>query len=250
MHWRRLVVLVADDHGAYRTLLGWLLHKLGVGFELVADGQAALDALARRHFDLLITDCQMPVMDGLRLAREWRRREQSAGQGRLPIIAFSAALAPADVQRCLEAGMDAWLPKPLTLEVLRSALECWLPKACVPAPVFKPQPPDMELATRTRLVETFGCASVVEQMLHVLLHEVNEDRVALALARERQDAVMTTQRLHRLVGGIAFLGAVELELQGLQLIDAVRESGVLRNRYRLEKFQMEIDRYHAYLASI
>lgn len=242
-----LSVLVADDHGAYRTLLGWLLHKLGVDCELVADGQAALDALDQRPFDLVITDCQMPVMDGWHLAREIRRRERATGQGPMPIIAMSAARGAAEVQRCLGAGMDAWLPKPPTLEVLRHTLARWLRE---PGPVQGVRAPGKGLATRASLIETFGCAAAVEQILCVLLQEVKEDRVALALACERQDALLTVQRLHRLVGGIAFLGAAELESQGLQLIDAVRQSGVLPNCGWLEKFQNEIGRYQAYLSSL
>ncbi|HCT08193.1 MAG TPA: response regulator, partial [Pseudomonas sp.] len=70
-------VLVVDDHCTYRLLLGSLLEKLAVAYQCCCDGQQALHALATEHFDLVISDCRMPVMDGYTLTRELRRREQA-----------------------------------------------------------------------------------------------------------------------------------------------------------------------------
>lgn len=121
-HWRQLSVLVVDDHSAYRLLLGGLLQKLGLGHETAADGYLGLVAFTTRPFDLVISDCQMPFMDGYSMARAIRQHECDTGMRRVPIIALTANLQNDSPKRCRDAGMDAWLLKPLTLEQLHAVL--------------------------------------------------------------------------------------------------------------------------------
>ena len=83
--------------------------------------------MAAGGIDLVLMDCQMPVMDGFRAARMIRACE--TGGRRLPIIALTANAIDGDRQRCLDAGMDDYLSKPLTLEALLTVLEHWLPAA-------------------------------------------------------------------------------------------------------------------------
>ena len=118
VHWKHLSVLIVEDHQAYRALMGWFLQKFEVDHELVCNGQAALTAIALRHFDLVISDCRMPVLDGYSMAREIRRREAVHSRPRVPIIALTAKLSADDARRCLEAGMDFFLTKPLRREAL------------------------------------------------------------------------------------------------------------------------------------
>lgn len=195
-----LNVLVVDDHSAYRALLGYFLQKLGVGHEAVGDGCQGLLAVIKRPFDLIISDCQMPHMDGYRMARAIRQHECRKGLKRVPIIALTANLQNDDPQRCRDAGMDAWLLKPLALEQLQATLARWLPGI---APVWgRP----MAWPTRAHLVQTFGNERVVDQMLASLLDEAWEDFAFLDRACRTLSTPLTTQRLHRLVGSLAFLG--------------------------------------------
>jgi CheY-like chemotaxis protein len=87
--------------------------------------------LATTRFDLVLLDCQMPVLDGWETARQWRQREAAAtpAVARLPIVALTANAAPGDRERCLQAGMDDYLAKPLTLETLAECLARYLPAA-------------------------------------------------------------------------------------------------------------------------
>lgn len=244
--WHGLTVLVVEDHPAYRILLGWILHRLGLAFVMVEDGQAALAVMERQQIDLVLTDCQMPVMDGYAMTREIRRGEQLSGAARVPIIAFTATLGPAQIQRCMAAGVDAWLLKPVTFEQLRDRLTDWLPGNVTPSkPPVAPHWP-----TRASLLDTFGCAATVEQLLQTLVREAQVDLGVLTEARRTRDACAVAQHLHRLIGSVAFLGAGSLETRGVQMIEAVAREGVVRHARALGVLLKDLRRFLSYLSSL
>ena len=247
LHWQHLTVLVVEDHSTYRALMGWFLKKLGLGHHLVGDGQHGLAALAERPFDLVISDCQMPLMDGYTMSRAIRLREHANAQRRVPIIALTGNLVHDDPQRCRDAGMDAWLLKPLSLEQLHGVLALWLPGPATIAPRASAPVP---WPTRAGLIETFGDARVVDQMLTSLLCEAREDSAALAHARQALDAPLTAERLHRLVGSLAFLGVAELELRGMSLIERIHTQGIVLSKQQLDAFQEDLRAYLRYLGAL
>jgi two-component system sensor histidine kinase/response regulator len=123
-------VLVAEDNGVNQLLIRRMLEKLGHLPEIVADGQAALRAVEDRPFDVVLMDVQMPSMDGLAATAEIRRREREPGRGgHLPIIALTASAMEDDRERCLAAGMDDYLVKPLRQSELAATLGRILPQA-------------------------------------------------------------------------------------------------------------------------
>jgi len=115
-------VLLAEDNPVNQLVARGMLTKLGCDTEVALNGALAVEAMTRTRFDVILMDCQMPVMDGLEAARAIRESERSAGQARIPIVALTANALPGDRERCLAAGMDDYLSKPVTLERLRSAL--------------------------------------------------------------------------------------------------------------------------------
>jgi len=119
-------VLLVEDNEINRLVGRGMLDALGVVTIDAHDGRAALDRLADGGIDLVLMDCQMPVMDGFEATREWRRREAASGAARLPIVALTASALAADAQRCFDAGMDDHLAKPLTLDRLGLTLERWV----------------------------------------------------------------------------------------------------------------------------
>lgn len=244
--WQGLTVLVVEDHPAYRILLGWILQKLGLKFVVVDDGQAALAVMRRQRIDLVLTDCQMPVMDGYAMTREVRRGEGLAGAARMPIIAFTAALGPEQIQRCVAAGMDAWLLKPVTFEQLRDVLTDWLPGTVTPSK--QPAPP--RWPTRASLIDTYGSATTVEQILQTLVREAHMDLAVLTEARRTRDACVAAQHLHRLIGSVAFLGAGSLESRGVRMIDAVAREGVARHTRALGVLLKDLRHFLDYLSSL
>ncbi|MBL8919742.1 MAG: response regulator [Myxococcaceae bacterium] len=119
--WTRVRVLVADDEPVNRTVVRAMLGMLGCQTLVVDGGRAALDALAREAFDLVLMDCEMPDVDGLTAARRIREAEQ--GRVRVPVVALTAHATEVQRQKCLGAGMDEMLTKPITVAALDACLE-------------------------------------------------------------------------------------------------------------------------------
>jgi PAS domain S-box-containing protein len=120
-------VLLAEDNLVNQRVAVAVLNKLGVRPVLAGNGQEACDAAAREIFDLVLMDCQMPVMDGFQATRAIRAQEPEGR--RVPILAMTANAMPGDRERCLEAGMDDYLAKPIGIRDLKDALQRWLPAA-------------------------------------------------------------------------------------------------------------------------
>ncbi len=118
-------ILVAEDNAVNRLVIQRLLKLLGHDAEIIEDGRKALTAWRSGRYDLVLTDCHMPDMDGFALARAIRAEEEAPH--RTPIIAFTAAATLDEVRECTEAGMDDFLAKPIDVERLRAALARWLP---------------------------------------------------------------------------------------------------------------------------
>jgi CheY-like chemotaxis protein len=121
-----LNILAADDHPVNQELVSLLVKKLGHQVELVSNGKEAFKALQDKAFALVLMDCQMPEMDGYeatRAIREWEGPERHT-----PIIALTAAAMTGDREKCLAAGMDDYLTKPIQPEKLRDAFLRWLPQ--------------------------------------------------------------------------------------------------------------------------
>ena len=249
LDWQHVRVLVVDDHRMYRLLLSTLLERLGVAHQACENGLLAVQAMTAQRFDLVISDCRMPVMDGYALTREIRRREQQAGHCGIPVIALSGSLTLDDVRLCKASGMDAWLVKPLSLEQLHDVLQYWLSN---PVSGHNPVPTRWRHSqpSRNSLIAAFGAWEVVESMLFNLLQEAYADLTALILARARLDTAETAHRLHRLVGSVAFLGTTDLEPRAIELITQVNQCGVALRARELEQFQQDIEEYLQRLADL
>jgi CheY-like chemotaxis protein/anti-sigma regulatory factor (Ser/Thr protein kinase) len=114
-------ILLAEDNPTNQVVAMGMLRKLGYeDVELAADGKQAWQRALQEHFDLLLMDCQMPEMDGYEATRRLRAAGCSA-----PIVAMTASAIKGDRERCLEAGMNDYLTKPIDLKVLRSVLARW-----------------------------------------------------------------------------------------------------------------------------
>lgn len=127
---QRLRVLLAEDNRVNALVAQALLDRLNLEVDTVTDGKQALSAFEAETYDLVLLDVQMPELDGLQAATEIRRREEEEGRSeRVPIVALTASALPSDRRSCLEAGMDDFLAKPLTLASLSKTLLPWLKRA-------------------------------------------------------------------------------------------------------------------------
>ncbi|WP_261998089.1 ATP-binding protein [Stenotrophomonas sp. Ste96] len=120
-----LRVLLVEDNSVNLLVAQRLLQVLGCEVETATQGEQALAALHARPFDVVLMDCQMPVLDGYDTTRRWRAHEAPRGTARLPIVAMTANAMAGDRERCLQAGMDDYLSKPINRETLQAVLARW-----------------------------------------------------------------------------------------------------------------------------
>ena len=115
-------VLLAEDNSVNQTLAIRLLEKHGHDVVLAVNGREALDALEKENFDLVLMDLQMPVLDGLSAINVVRKKEAEVG-GHMPIIALTAHAMKGDRERCIEAGADDYVTKPIRTSDLLAAID-------------------------------------------------------------------------------------------------------------------------------
>lgn len=121
-------VLVVEDNEVNALVVHGMLEQMGVDAELATDGQKALASMRETAFDLVLMDCQMPVLDGWEATRLWRTHEQRVRRHvRTAIVALTASAAAGERERCLAAGMDEYLTKPFTREALAEIVDRYLP---------------------------------------------------------------------------------------------------------------------------
>jgi signal transduction histidine kinase/CheY-like chemotaxis protein len=122
-------ILLVEDNPVNQAVAKKMLEKMGLTYELAGNGQDALQRLAQPHqFNLVLMDCQMPVMDGYVATGEIRKHEQKTGGKRLTIIAMTANAMEGDKEKCVAAGMDDYVAKPVKQAELKSTLQRWLTK--------------------------------------------------------------------------------------------------------------------------
>jgi len=118
-------ILVVEDNRLNQKVAILLLEKLGMSAEVASNGIEALDAVSKNHYSLILMDCHMPDMDGFQATTAIRALEAETGSY-TPIIAVTALTTAQDRQRCLEAGMDDYIAKPIEKDLLKSKIDQWL----------------------------------------------------------------------------------------------------------------------------
>ena len=119
-------VLLVEDNAVNLMLTAAMLQSFGIAVITAENGRAALEQMEQGTVDLVLMDCQMPVMDGFSAVREMRERERVSRTSRIPVIAVTANAMNGEAGRCLQAGMDAYLAKPFTLTQLHDVIAPWL----------------------------------------------------------------------------------------------------------------------------
>jgi PAS domain S-box-containing protein len=207
------LILLAEDHPVNRDVVLRQLRFLGYAADAVEDGAQALAALARTRYGLLLTDCNMPVMDGFELAHSIRQAER--GDDHLPIIALTANALEGEDRQCIAAGMDDYLSKPVELKTLRQRLECWLNPAPFRAPGPAPQPAGPKATSvvdLSLLAEYCGNdPAATLETLGLYVESLAADFKKLSSAAARKDAKASELFAHRIKGAARAVGGHGLE---------------------------------------
>jgi CheY-like chemotaxis protein len=123
-------LLIAEDNPVNQRVAVRMLNKLGYKADVVANGLEAIDALLRFPYEAVLMDCHMPELDGFEASQRIRELERRGDlRARTPIIAITANAMQGDRERCLQAGMDDYVSKPIGIEQLRATLGKWVNKA-------------------------------------------------------------------------------------------------------------------------
>ncbi|WP_227545902.1 response regulator [Marinobacter fonticola] len=120
---QRMRILLVEDNPVNRTLTRRLLEKLGCDVTTANDGEAALGLIQWHQFDIIFMDCVMPRIDGFEATRRLRQLEREENRTHVPVVALTASAMEKDEERCRRAGMDAFVAKPVNMEMLRAILE-------------------------------------------------------------------------------------------------------------------------------
>ncbi|MDQ3364862.1 MAG: response regulator [Myxococcota bacterium] len=237
-------ILIAEDNQVNQRVASVMAEKLGYTVDIVANGSAALDAVAEQDYLAVLMDCQMPSMDGYEATAAIRTRE--AGTARhLRIIAMTANAMRGDREKCLAVGMDDYVAKPLKLEELEAALRCASPQ---PVAAMAPDPDSHRVAQRLDIAQLQVLGSLEEDQPGLLqeLVEVYAAQAPVVLA-ELRGAATTGDRsavwraAHALKGVSANLGVRRVVTLCAGIEDRAREGSLEGIDVALEHLTEELE---------
>jgi signal transduction histidine kinase/DNA-binding response OmpR family regulator len=216
-----LRILLAEDNAINQKVALRLLERLGYGADIVGDGRQALARLDHATYDVILMDVQMPEMDGLEVSRAICARWAASERPR--IIAMTAEAMQGDRDKCLAAGMDDYIVKPVTLNQLAAALDKCRPLAAAAAPEAAAAPPveKQRIAAGTaldrdvldQLREDLGGTAALREVIRSFLDQTPSVLSALRDAAARADVPSIRRAAHMIKGTSSILGARELSQQ-------------------------------------
>ncbi|MET3999703.1 two-component system sensor histidine kinase/response regulator [Marinobacterium sp. MBR-109] len=211
-------VLLVEDNDLNQEVAVALLEQVGIKVDIAANGAEALEALARKEYDLILMDMQMPVMDGLTATRRLRKQEQFR---ELPILAMTASVLPGDRAACMEAGMNDYLSKPIEPDQLWRCLQRWITSADqnsginrVPddtVQVDETVLPDIDgLDTVTGLTLALDDMDLYRRLLQSFVNGHRGFNDQLGTALQQDEAEQAIRLVHTLKGSAGQVGASTL----------------------------------------
>ena len=242
-------VLLVEDHPVNQKVAQKLLERLGLVVDVAENGEVALEKLRDQPYAMVLMDCQMPVLDGYSATRRLREIESGQGKPRTPVVAMTAHAMSGDRERCLQAGMDDYLSKPLDRQLLEQTLARWMPKAANTASAIaadplsaiapathseamspamqNPPPPDtLDTATLVDLEDIMGDELVT--LVDAYLRDGETRMRNMREAADRGDGAEVGKLAHSLKSSSANLGAMPLANRARQVEEAAR-NGTLAN---------------------
>jgi signal transduction histidine kinase/CheY-like chemotaxis protein len=202
-------LLIVDDHPVNLAMLKRQLKVLDLEVDTATSGLEALAKWRRDGHSLVITDLQMPAMDGYAFARAIRAEQDQAKRRKPVVIAFTANTQSAALEQCVQAGMDDYLTKPAELATLRAKLVQWLGSA-----------PERNPIDRARIQQLAGGPQGVAEVLAELESGVRADIAALQVALESANSTALRRAAHRIKGSALTIGAESLAGLAARIVDA------------------------------
>jgi CheY-like chemotaxis protein/HPt (histidine-containing phosphotransfer) domain-containing protein len=222
-------ILLAEDNITNQQVALGMLKKFGLHTDAVANGLEAINALKTICYDLVLMDVQMPEMGGLEATERIRSMTSKASSPRVPIIAMTANAMQGDKEKCIEAGMNDYISKPVNPKILAEKLEQWLPKeqdadtqqkeTKMETPI--PQTPVFDRAGF--LERVMGDEEIAEQIVEVFLDDIPKQIESLKQALEAFDSETFHRVVHGIKGAAANVGGEALRELAAQVEKACKE---------------------------
>jgi signal transduction histidine kinase/CheY-like chemotaxis protein len=246
-------VLLAEDNITNQQVAKGILKKLGLRVDAVANGVEAIASFATIPYDLVLMDVQMPVMDGLEATRKIREVEgkRESGRGFIPIIALTAHTMQGDRERCLEAGMNDYLGKPISVQALGSVLDKWLPQAVAATTERAPEPPAETASVAAKEPETpvfdkaglmarlMGDEDLAKKLVLIFLQDIPRQLDALRGYLEAGNAPDAARQSHSLKGASASVGGEALRAVAFEIEKDCNSGDLDAARARLAELEVQ-----------
>jgi PAS domain S-box-containing protein len=244
---RKARILLAEDNITNQQVALGILKKLGLSADAVANGREALDALKTLPYDLVLMDVQMPEMDGLQATRQIRSSRSAIPNRSIPIIAMTAHAMQGDKERCLEAGMDDYVTKPVSPRVLAEALEKWLPKETgihysavrsqnTETRNAEPEPHSSLIWDRAGMLERLmGDEEIAGTILEGFVMDIPRQIEALRAYLDHGDAAGAERQAHTIKGASANVGGEALQALASELEEAGKAGDLESIKTRMDE---------------
>lgn len=226
---RKARILLVEDNPVNLMVAQRLLQILGADCDTAGNGQVALEKMEAGDYDLILMDCQMPVLDGYSATRRWRELEQQRNATRrLPIVAMTANAMAGDRQKCLDAGMDDYLAKPVSRQELEQCVNRWkgtqmrVPDSPLPKEALAVRSPSViDDSVLTELRDVLG--DEVDKIISVYLEDAPRLIAQLERAVATNDPIALRVSAHTLKSSSANIGATTLSNAARDLEHGARD---------------------------
>ena len=236
---RKLRILLAEDNPVNQKVGVKMLEKMGHQPTVARNGREALAALETASYDLVFMDVQMPEMDGLTATRKIREGEKQTGR-HIPIIAMTAHAMKGDQERCLDAGMDGYLTKPVSSPQIAQAIARVLGSEQPSTPELQVQEKPMGWDRAAALARVDGDEALLAELVQVFLEELPEQLNSLQQGLAAADFEVIERTAHTLKGELIYLGLTEEVEQAKALEAHGREHDIDAARKFFPEFKAQL----------
>ena len=237
-------VLLVEDNPTNLVVAQQMLDRLGIRTSVAGNGQEAIDMLEDTHFDLVLMDCQMPVMDGYQATRLIRGNNSEVLDHKIPIVAMTAHALAGDKEKCLAAGMNDYMTKPITLDRVEEVLKCWLKglhmdnqdgdEVCREDKLdvtvtYSPEtsPPGIKGLASEESIPAFdrehlasllmNDPALIKQVIKTFLNDIPGSMERMHTALDRNEWLKVGQYAHKVKGAAANVGGMQLNKLAYEL---------------------------------
>lgn len=255
--WSGKKVLVVEDNPTNQLVAQGVLNKYGFQVDVADNGEEAVEMVTKIKYDLILMDCQMPIMDGYEATRRIRENEMIQGiepASALPIVALTAHVLPDEKKACLDAGMSDYLSKPIIRAQMVSVLSKWLPFSS-PTQTRETDESVVPTVTRTEAgispiqeaAQIFDIESMRTQLMHdpelikttlnIYLQVCDNDIAELQQSIMNEEEAETARLAHRIKGASASVGGAAMQQLALQLEQAAKAN----DKILIAKLQLQLE---------